>query len=166
MNQQLSRRRLLQFAAAALGTAALAACGPATPTIVPAIPTPTIVPATPTPTIVPVTCADSRLAISSPGINQTVSGVVPITGRATHEQFNFYKLEIAPGTNASQGFTRFDGSDRSGDGGTKGPPVESGTLGNFDSTGVANGTYTIRLTVFDTSSNYPAPCQVTVNVQN
>ena len=118
------------------------------------------------PAIVPVTCSDSRLAISSPGINQTVSGLVPITGRATHEQFNFYKLEVAPGANASQGFTWFDGSDRSGDGGAKGGPVESGTLGHFNSAGVANGAYTVRLTVVDTSSNYPTPCQVSINVQN
>jgi len=118
------------------------------------------------PAIVPVTCSDSRLAIFSPGISQTVSGVVPITGKATHEQFNFYKLEVASGANASQGFTWFDGSDRSGDGGAKGGPVESGTLGHFNSSGLANGAYTIRLTVVDTSSNYPTPCQVSINVQN
>ena len=118
------------------------------------------------PAIVPVTCADSRLAISSPGINQTVSGLVPITGRATHELFDFYKLEVAPGADASQGFTWFDGSDRSGSGGAKEGPVENGTLGNFNSAGVTNGAYTIRLTVVDTSSNYPTPCQVTINVQN
>lgn len=118
------------------------------------------------PAIVSVTCPDSRLAIFSPGIDQTVSGLVPITGRATHEQFSFYKLEFASGANASQGFTWFDGSDRSGGGGAKGPPVENGTLGHFNSAGVANGAYTIRLTVVDTSSNYPTPCQVSINVQN
>ena len=118
------------------------------------------------PAIVPVTCSDSRLAIFSPGINQTVSGLIPITGRATHEHFDFYKLEIASGPNASQGFTWFDGSDRSGSGGAKGGPVESGTLGHFNSEGVANGAYTIRLTVVDTSSNYPTPCQVSIIVQN
>jgi len=118
------------------------------------------------PAIVPVACSDSRLAIFSPGISQTVSGVVPITGKATHEQFNFYKLEVASGANASQGFTWFDGSDRSGDGGAKGGHVESGTLGHFNSSGLANGAYTIRLTVVDTSSNYPTPCQVSINVQN
>lgn len=118
------------------------------------------------PAIIPVTCSDSRLAIFSPGINQTVSGVVPVTGRATHEQFNFFKLEVAPGANASQGFTWFDGSDRSGDGGARGGPVENGTLGHFNSAGVADGPYTIRLTVVDTSSNYPDPCEVSINVQN
>lgn len=118
------------------------------------------------PAIVPVSCADSRLAIASPGINQTVSGLVPITGRATHEQFDFYKLEFAPGNNAGQGFTWFDGSDRTASGGAKGPPVENGTLGHLNSAGLANGAYTIRLTVVDTSSNYPTPCQVTINVRN
>ena len=120
----------------------------------------------PPPAIVPVSCSDSRSVISSPGINQTVSGVVPVTGRATLEQFSFYKLEIAAGANASQGFNWFDGSDRSGEGGAKGGPVENVTLGHFDSTGLANGAYTIRLTVVNTSGNYPAPCQVSINVQN
>lgn len=118
------------------------------------------------PPIVPVTCVDNRLAISSPGINQTVSGVVPITGRAVHEQFDYYKLEFAPGPDASAGFTWFDGSDRSGSGGVVGPPVENGTLGHFDSTGQPNGAYTLRLTVVDTSSNYPDPCKVNINVRN
>jgi hypothetical protein len=111
-------------------------------------------------------CADSRLAISSPGVNQTVSGVVPITGRAVHERFDSYKLEYAPGANATQGFTWFDGSDRTGSGGVKGSPVDNGTLGHFNSAGVANAAYTLRLTVVDRSSNYPEPCQVTINVQN
>jgi cytoskeletal protein RodZ len=118
------------------------------------------------PPIVPAVCADSRLAISSPGVNQTVSGVVPITGRAVHERFDSYKLEYAPGANATQGFTWFDGSDRTGSGGVKGSPVGNGTLGHFNSAGVANAAYTLRLTVVDMSSNYPEPCQVTINVQN
>ena len=118
------------------------------------------------PPIVPVSCPDSRMAIFSPGVNQTVSGVVPITGRAVHERFDSYKLESAPGANATQGFSWFDGSDRTGSGGVKGPPVENGTLGHFSSTGVVNGAYTLRLIVVDTSSNYPEPCRVTINVQN
>ena len=38
--------------------------------------------------------------------------------------------------------------------------------GHFNSAGVANAAYTLRLTVVDRSSNYPEPCQVTINVQN
>ncbi len=124
-------------------------------------------PQVPPPQVInPVSCADSRLAISSPGVNQTVAGVFPITGRATHENFDFYKLELASGANASQGFTWFDGSDKTGSGGGMGPPVENGTLGHLNSTGLANGAYTIQLIVVDTSSNYPTPCRVSINVQN
>ena len=123
-------------------------------------------PAPVAPVIVPVTCADGRLAIFSPGANQTVRGVVPVRGRAVHEQFDNYKLEFAPGAGATAGFTWFDGSDQTGSSGGKRPPVENGLLGNFNSAGLANGVYTLRLTVVDTSSNYPTPCQVTVNVQN
>ena len=83
-----------------------------------------------------------------------------------HERFDSYKLEYAPGANATQGFTWFDGSDRTGSGGVKGSPVGNGTLGHFNSAGVANAAYTLRLTVVDMSSNYPEPCQVTINVQN
>ena len=124
-------------------------------------------PQVPPPQVInPVSCADSRLAISSPGVNQTVAGVFPVTGRAVHENFHYYKLEVAPGADATQGFTWFDGSDKTGSGGGMGPAVENDTLGHLDSNGLANGAYTIQLTVVDTSSNYPTPCRVTINVQN
>ena len=50
-------------------------------------------------------CPDTRAVISSPGNGATVSGVFSLIGTATHEQFNFYKVEFAPGADAQQGFT-------------------------------------------------------------
>lgn len=138
----------------------------ATYTPIPLVPLPTATPVpivpedppTPQPQIVPVVCEDSRLAISSPGVNQTVSGDVLVMGRAVHEKFKFYKLEWAPGANAESGFAYFDGTEA---------PVENGLLGRFPSTGMANnGLYTLRLTVVDITSNFPTPCRVTINVQN
>ena len=124
-------------------------------------PVPVVVVEEPTPTPEPVVqspaCPDSRSVISLPGVNQVVSGVVPITGSATHEQFSFYKLEFAPGANAGDGFVYFDGTSAQ---------ISGGVLGRFNSTGVPNGTYTIRLVVVDATSNYPPPCSVTVIVQN
>lgn len=124
-------------------------------------PEPVVVVEEPTPTPAPVVvapaCPDGRSVISQPGVNQTVSGVVPIVGSATHEQFNFYKLEFAPGANAEGGYVYFDGT---------AAQVSGGVLGNFNSPGVANGVYTIRLIVVDATGNYPPPCSVTVNVQN
>jgi hypothetical protein len=86
-----------------------------------------------------------------------VSGVVPIVGSATHETFNFFKLEFAPGANAGGGYVYFDGN---------AVPIQGGVLGNFNTTSLANGAYTIQLVVVDQSANYPPPCRVTVNVQN
>ena len=137
---------------------------PPTPTdtpLPPPTPEPVVVVEEPTPTPQPVVqapaCPDGRSVIAQPGVNQVVSGVVPVIGSATHEQFSFYKLEFAPGANAGDGFVYFDGT---------ASQIQGGVLGNFNSSGVPNGTYTIRLIVVDTTANYPPPCTVTVTVQN
>jgi hypothetical protein len=109
------------------------------------------------PPVVAAACADPRAVISGPGVNQVVAGVVPITGVATHEAFQYYKLEFAPGANAGGGFVYFDGSN---------VQIPGGVLGNFNTPALANGEYTIRLTVVDQSGNFPPPCDVTVVVQN
>ncbi len=132
---------------------------PEPPTPTPEVPTATPEPPTPEPApqVVAPSCPDGRSVISSPGVNQVVSGVVPIVGSATHESFSFYKLEFAPGANAGGGYVYFDGTS---------VPVQGGVLGNFNSTGLANGEYTIQLVVVDSTSNYPPPCRVTITVQN
>ncbi|MBX2998719.1 MAG: helix-turn-helix domain-containing protein [Caldilineaceae bacterium] len=132
------------------------------PTNTPEPPTPEPLPTNtpeppPAPVVVAASCPDARSVISSPGVDQVVSGVVPIIGSATHEAFNFYKLEFAPGANAQGGYGYFDGTSI---------PIQGGVLGNLNTTGLANGAYTIQLVVVDQSANYPPPCRVTINVQN
>ena len=127
------------------------------PTEAPA-PTPTEAPPTPAPPVVVApACPDPRSAISSPGVNQVISGAVPITGRAVHEAFQYYKLEYAFGANATDGFAYFDGANS---------PVDGGTLGVLNTPSLPNGAYTLLLTVVDLSANYPPPCSVTVTIQN
>jgi hypothetical protein len=127
----------------------------------PPTPTPTDTPEdTPTPqppVVVAPACPDARSVISTPGVNAVVSGNVAVTGRASHEIFEYYKLEYAPGADAADGFFYFGGANSQ---------VEGGQLGVFSSGAVANGVYTIRLTVVDQTGNFPPPCQVTVTVQN
>lgn len=120
-------------------------------------------PATPAPAPVaavaapPAACPDPRTAIAAPGNGATVNGVFSIIGTASHEQFNFYKIEFAPGANAGGGFTYLaDGRGQ----------VFNGALANVDSRSLANGPWTFQLTVVDQTGNYPEPCRVTVNVQN
>jgi transcriptional regulator with XRE-family HTH domain len=132
-----------------------------TPMAEPPTPTPTDTPEdTPTPqppVVVAPACPDARSVISTPGVNAVVSGNVAVTGRASHEIFEYYKLEYAPGADAADGFFYFGGANSQ---------VEGGQLGVFSSGAVANGVYTIRLTVVDQTGNFPPPCQVTVTVQN
>ena len=77
-------------------------------------------------------------------------------GTAQHDQFDFYKLEHAPG-GSNQSYSYFDGGE---------DPVVGGLLGNLNSSAMANGTYVIQVVVVDTTGNYPEPCRVTVTVQN
>jgi hypothetical protein len=138
---------------------------PPTPTPEPPTPTPeallpTATPEPPTPEAAPVVaaaCADPRAVISSPGANQVVSGVLGISGTATHETFQYYKLEFAPGANAGGEFVYFGGGN---------VQITGALLGNLDTAALANGAYTIRLTVVDQSGNFPPPCDVSVVVQN
>lgn len=109
-------------------------------------------------TIAPV-CPDSRSVITSPGVNQVVSGAVSISGTAVHENFQYYKIEYAEGAdpdNTAEYAFLTDGRVQ----------VSDGLLATFDSTGFANGTYTLRLSVVDNTGNFPPPCAVTVVIQN
>jgi hypothetical protein len=80
--------------------------------------------------------------------------MVTVTGNATVDNFKFYKLEYGAGSNPTTWSWFFGGTS----------PVWQGTLGMFNAGALPSGTYTIRLTVVDNTSNYLPPCQVTVQV--
>ncbi|MEM7125860.1 MAG: hypothetical protein AAF702_06015 [Chloroflexota bacterium] len=137
-----------------------------TATIATPIPTPVevvieeAVPDTPTPVPAPVVtsvCPDARAQLNAPPSGTTVSGLISFSGSAIHEQFQFYKLEYAPGANAQEGFVYLSGGNS---------PVTNGLLGQFESANLTNGNWTIRLVVVDTTGNFPPPCGITLNVQN
>jgi hypothetical protein len=121
------------------------------------LPTPTPEPVAAQAPVIAPACGDARSTLSSPGGNQVVSGVVGVTGTASHDNFQYFKLEYAPGLNAGGGFVYFAGSNTQ---------VNGGVLGNLDTRALPNGDYTIRLTVVDQTSNYPPPCDVSIIVQN
>jgi len=108
----------------------------------------------PEPQVVVAPCADPRSAFSSPGMGQAVSGLVPLIGTATHENFASFKLEAG----VADGALVFIGSGNS--------PVQGGNLGTLDSVSFPNGPLLIRLTVIDQTGNYPPPCELTVTVAN
>jgi hypothetical protein len=122
------------------------------PTRTPSSPTPP--PATAAPVVQAPRCPDARSIISSPGLNATVSGMVPIMGTAVHEQFQYYKLEFGAGANPAV-WSYFAGGER---------PVQGGHLGTLNGGALAPGTYSIRVVVVDLTGNFPNPCQTVVNI--
>ena len=114
-------------------------------------PEPTLAPA-PTadrPAVKQPACPDKRAVITSPGLNAEVSGMVPVSGTAVHENFQFYKLEWGPGPNpADNQWSYFDGGDA---------PVQGGRLGTLNAGALAPGTYTLQVVVVDNTGNYGAP---------
>lgn len=130
---------------------------PASPT--PATtPTPTPTPqATPTPQVIPPNCPNPGVRILSPGMNQTVSGSVAIIGTANIPNFQFYKVEFAPGEQPADSAWAVIGD-------VVRQPVENGLLATWPAGAFPAGTYWLRLTVVDITGNFPPPCTVRVIV--
>ncbi|MCC6454878.1 MAG: hypothetical protein IT328_08055 [Caldilineaceae bacterium] len=124
------------------------------------LPTATPLPTeTPEPVVVAPLCPDPRSVITSPGVNQVLSGTAQILGTATHENFQYYKVEYAQGADIDPNNTFAYLADAR-------VQVIGGLLATFDSSNLSNGAYTIKLTVVDTSGNFPPPCTVTVVIEN
>ena len=119
--------------------------------------TPTPPPPTPAPVVQLPSCPDNRSLLLRPGQNEVVRGLIHVIGTASHESFQYYKVEVAPGSGATEGFTYVGGGNS---------PVISNFLTSIDTATLGNGAWTIRLIVVDQTGNFPPPCQVTVSVQN
>ncbi|MGC8780334.1 MAG: hypothetical protein ACP5UQ_05650 [Anaerolineae bacterium] len=112
--------------------------------------------ATNTPAVQSPRCGDPRAVITAPGINATVSGMVPIFGTAVHDRFQYYKLEYGAGANPSV-WSYFDGGEQ---------PVQNGRLGTLNAGALAPGVYAIRVVVVDRTGNFvDPPCQTVVIVR-
>jgi hypothetical protein len=109
-------------------------------------------PAAAAPAVQSPSCPDPRAIITAPGINQRVSGMVPIMGTAASDKFQYYKLEFGAGINPGV-WSYFAGGEKS---------VRGGQLGTLNSGSLAPGPYTIRVVVVDTTGNYAPPCQTVV----
>ncbi len=82
-------------------------------------------------------------AIDSPAGSAFVKGVVPVTGTAD-DQYSYYQYVLEYGVGAAPSTWTTIGSQ------TNMPPIQSGTLGNWDTTSLIDGQlYTLRLTVSD-----------------
>ncbi|RUA15821.1 MAG: hypothetical protein DSY55_05515 [Clostridia bacterium] len=99
-------------------------------------------------------CPTQGVIITTPGMGQTLTGPVPITGTANIAAFQFYKLEWSS-AGAPNDWHWFAGAET---------PVTNGVLGTFNPALVPPGAYNLRLVVVDTTGNFPQPCSVRVIV--
>ncbi len=97
--------------------------------------------------------------ITSPAQNETVAGVVNITGTAAHPQFARYEIAFAYDPNPTDTWFELQ------------PPSETQITNNllaaWDTTGIADGTYMIRLRVYAGDSDTPEETIVRgIKIQN
>jgi len=94
----------------------------------------------------------ARSIITYPTDGATISGVVEITGIATHPNMNFYQLRYAPGPEATGDSQWVDFAI------VEGTQVENNVLGRWDTTIIPDGQYTLAMAVWghNDAANYVA----------
>ena len=92
----------------------------------------------------------ARSVITYPTNGMTVSGVVEVTGIATHPNMNFYQLRYAPGPEATGDSQWVDFAI------VEGAQVENNVLGRWDTTVIPDGQYTLAMAVWghNDAANY------------
>ncbi len=122
-------------------------------------PTPDVTPpptATPAPAVDSVSgCGYAGVSITSPVAGSTVSGTVAVSGVASIENFQFYKVEIGQGDSPAAYAVLSD---------VRREAVNGGTLETWDTGPYPAGPYWLRLVVVDQTGNFPQPCAVRVIV--
>ena len=108
------------------------------------------------PTLVPLPpqCPDLNARIIAPGTDAHLSGSIPIVGTANIANFQYYKIEFGAGDQPPVWKVLGDLHRR---------PVSENVLDLLNTAGFTPGVYRLRLTVVDSTGNYPiAPCSVRV----
>lgn len=96
-------------------------------------------------------CTDPSTIITAPFAGQEIAGQFTISGTASLPDMSYYKIEIRP--NFSEVYNFVGQSDQG---------VANGTLARLNSGTFGTGIHWIRLTVVDTTGNFPTPCTVPV----
>jgi tetratricopeptide (TPR) repeat protein len=96
-----------------------------------------------------------QVGITSPTFGATVSGVVTIRGTATDPRFQFYKIEYRPASSPN---------DWRSIGGVVTHPLTNGVLGTWDTAGLPEGDYVVRVAVVDESGIMQHPAEETIHV--
>jgi hypothetical protein len=97
-------------------------------------------------------------AIASPLDGAIVSGIAPVSGTATHPQFQHYELAFAFSPNPTETWFSIQEPATT--------QVVNDLLGRWDTTGIADGVYDLRLRVFWSERDFIETVVHNVRVQN
>jgi hypothetical protein len=103
----------------------------------------------------PIGCAEPNARLLIPANGMRVFQTIRVTGSAFVDNFSSYKLEINGPATLNQYAVIDEGTI---------PVMEDGTLSQFNPAPYEPGTYLFRLTVFDTTTDLKASCQVTIYI--
>jgi hypothetical protein len=101
-------------------------------------------------------CDNPTATIVQPAPGTVLSGAFAIYGTATHESFQFYRLQISGGGTDSGEFATID---------VYRNEVINGQLGTLNAAAFTPGDYWLRLTIVDQSGNYPPECTIRVRFE-
>jgi hypothetical protein len=96
--------------------------------------------------------------ITSPLEGAILSGLVPVTGTATHPQFQRYELSFAYSPNPTDTWFPL--------GSPAGTQVVNEIIGRWDTTQITDGVYTLRLRVYFSDTAYLEAFVTNIRVQN
>ena len=98
-------------------------------------------------------CIPGQIEITMPKAGEEVSGIVPVVGTANLPNFGFYKFEIKRPSETIW-LTIQAGN----------TPVQSGKLGDWDTTSLSPGDYQLGLVAVDNQAQASQPCVIQVRV--
>ena len=101
-------------------------------------------------------CNNPLATLTKPITNDRIAGSFEVLGTANISDFAYYEIQIS-GANTHGEWTTVDVGNA---------PVIDTTLGSFDSSIQASGTYAFRLIVYNARGEAPPPCVVVVTIAN
>ena len=100
-------------------------------------------------------CPNPNAAITYPGMNSMVSGLIEIRGTATQPDMQYWKVEYR--TEITTAYSGLNNTTTA---------VTDGVLARWSTKTVPNGVYFIRLVVVQKDGNFATPCEIRITIAN
>ena len=100
-------------------------------------------------------CPNPNAAITSPGMDSTVAGLLEIHGTATQLDMQYWKVEFR--ANTATTYSALNNTTTA---------VTDGVLARWSTRTVPNGVYFVRLVLVQKDGNFATPCEIRITISN